>query len=139
VALTAVLLSLPSFAFGGGFGKSTRLKTRGSKVKFDVGRTATQQPAVFRGVVRDRDGHALPGVTIVVRSEESKHQITASTDADGIFSFASLIDGLYRVEMTLEGFKTATMEHLSLNASEVTHATVTLTTFTQDFINKLPL
>jgi len=105
-------------------------------------------------------------VNIEVRDEASKREITAVTDANGAFSIASLNDGLYRVEVTLQGFKPARMEHLQLKASEVTHASVALrldstgmitvgvlvmdpmtrsdgisvsTAFSQDFINKLPL
>ncbi|HEV7768772.1 MAG TPA: hypothetical protein VGQ76_27515 [Thermoanaerobaculia bacterium] len=72
-------------------------------------------------------------------------------------------DGFYRVDVTMLGFKPVSMEHLQLKASEVTHASVTLrldsalmitvgivagdpmtrneglsTTFSKDFIDKLP-
>jgi hypothetical protein len=161
-ALIAALLTLPSLAFGGTTGKKPRLKMRGSRVELKIERVATPQPAVFYGVVREA-GSPLPGVTVAVRDEASKREITAFTDGDGAFRFASLSDGLYRVEVTLEGFKPARMEHLQLKANEVTHASVAMrldltdtimvgalaadplmlshgisTTFTQDFINKLP-
>ncbi|HEV7766632.1 MAG TPA: carboxypeptidase-like regulatory domain-containing protein [Thermoanaerobaculia bacterium] len=157
-ALFATLLLLPSLAFG-----KPRFRTHGSKVKLQVERVATPQPAMFNGVVRERDGSLLPGATVTVRDEKSKREIMTYTDVNGAFRIAGLNDGLYRVDVTLEGFKPATMEHLQLKASEVTHASVTLrldpalmvtigivvddpmqrneglsTTFTQDFINKMP-
>ena len=162
-ALIAMLLSLPAFALGAW--KKPRLRTHGSKVKIAVERVTAPQPAVFQGVVRDQDGgNPIPGVTVVVRDEITKREITVTTDVNGAFEIASLSDGLYRVEVTLEGLKPARIEHLQLKASEVTQADVTLrmdhayavtvgvlvvdpmtsknisvsTTFSQDFINKLP-
>jgi hypothetical protein len=162
-ALITALLSLPSLAFGGTIWKKPRLKTRGSRVELKIEQVATSQPAVFDGVVRDQAGSLLPGVTVAVRDEASKRELTAVTDVDGTFRFASLNDGLYRLEVILQGLRPATMEHLQIKAGEVTHASVALrfdtteaitvgaiapesamtnigvsTTFYQDFINKLP-
>lgn len=160
-SLVAALLSLASLACG----SANWRKPRGSRVKLEVERVATQQLAVFNGVVHDETGLALPGVTIVVRDEAAKREVTAVTDVNGGFNIASLNEGSYRVEVTLPGFKTAKMEHLQLKANEVTRANVALsldsantmtivvgaivvdpltnsgisTTFTQDFIGKLPL
>jgi hypothetical protein len=163
-ALIAALVSLPAFALGGRSCEKPRLKTRGSKVKLTIERIATPRPAVFDGVVREQSGSPLPGVTITLQDETTKHEITAVTDGNGAFSIAALNGGIYRVEMTIEGFKPTTMDHLELKSSEVTHANVSLrleevsftmgiifadpmttmnepnsTTFSQNFINKLPL
>jgi len=162
-ALLTVLVSLPALAFGDATGKKPRLKMHGAKVKIEIERVASAQPAVFTGVVRLQDA-PLPGVTIVVQDEVTKREVTAITDCKGAFSIVSLNDGVYRVEVTLAGLKPARMEHLELRAGEVTHASVALqsaeasetitvgaisvdpiqmnngisTTFTQDFINKIP-
>ncbi len=163
-ALVAALCSLPAFAFGARSCEKPRLKTDGSRVKLEIERLATPQPAAFTGVVRDEAGSPIPGVSIVVREEASARVFTAVTDVNGAFSITSLNDGLYRIEVNLAGFRTAKMEHLELKASEVTHAsvalrvdsTVTITVgalaldtpmmidgvgvrYSQDFINKLPL
>lgn len=165
-ALIAALFSLPAFAFGGKTCEKPRLKTRGSKVKLTIERIATPQRAVFDGVVLYQPGSPLPGVTITLQDETTKSAFTAVTDVNGTFNFAPLNDGIYRVEVTLEGFKPATVEHLELTSREATHASVSMrfdstttdtitvgamtvdplstnegisTTFTQDFINKLPL
>lgn len=162
-ALIAALCSLPAFAFGPRTGDKPRLTSDGSRVKFKIERLATPQPAVFTGVVRDEGGTPLPGVTVAVRDEAATCEFTAVTDVNGAFNIASLKDGLYRIEVTLAGFRPARMEHLQLKASEVTHASVALrldatTTitvgaiaedpmmisdgigmrFSQDFINKMP-
>ncbi len=114
-------------------------------------------------MVRLPSGEPIPGVSVVVRDEATKREVTALTDVNGAFTFAFLSDGLYCVEVTFEGFRPARIQHLQLKAGEVTHARVALrleavqdeiivgaiavdpmhdgisTTFTQDFINKLPM
>ncbi len=155
-ALIAALCTLPAFALGRTCEKP-QLKIHGSKVKLEIERVATPQPAVFTGVVDF--GGPLPGVTITVRNEASKRELRTITDAKGAFKIAALDDGLYRVEVTLAGFGSATLEHLQLKANEVTHASVALgsegititlgglaidpvtingTTFSHDIIKKLP-
>jgi hypothetical protein len=165
-AVIAALLTLPSLALGRTNGKKPRLKRQGSKIELKIERLATLQPAVLDGVVRDQDGMPFPGVTIAVRDESSKHEIAAVTDVNGAFNITSLNDGVYRVDVTLPGIQPVTMEHLQLKAGEVTHASVAVrvvtteeaitvgaigtdwmtmqnigvsTTFSQDFINKIPL
>ncbi|HXH37863.1 MAG TPA: carboxypeptidase-like regulatory domain-containing protein [Thermoanaerobaculia bacterium] len=162
-ALVAALCSLPAFAFGARACEKPRLKTHGSRVKLEIERVTTSQPAVFTGVVRDESGTPIPGVTIAVRNETGTRELTAVTDVNGGFNITPLDDGLYRVEVTLSGFRQAKMEHLQLKASEVTHASVALKVdetatitvgaiasdpmmidggvgvrFSQDFINKMP-
>jgi hypothetical protein len=162
-ALIAALLTLPSLAFGRTNGRKPRLKTQGSRIELEIERVATPQPAIFDGVVGDEAGNPIPGVSIVVQDEASKCEITAVTDVNGAFNIASLNDGVYRVDVTLQGIKPARVEHLQLKAGEVTHANVAMrfctteaitvgaiaedwmtmnsgvsTTFSQDFINKMP-
>jgi Carboxypeptidase regulatory-like domain len=163
-ALIAALCSLPAFAFGARTCEKPRLETHGSRVKLEIERVATPQLAMFTGVVCDESGNPIPGVTIAVQDETAKREFTAVTDVNGAFNIASLNDGLYRIAVTLSGFRPAEMQHLQLKASEVTHAnfalrldaTTSITVgaiaedplvmndgigmrFSQDFINKLPL
>jgi hypothetical protein len=113
-ALIAALFSLPAFAFDG------------SKVKLTIEHIASTRRAVFDGVVRDQSGTPLPGVTITVQNEATKSERTAVTDVKGAFSIAWLNDGIYRIAVTLDGFKPAEVEHLELKASEATHANVSM-------------
>jgi hypothetical protein len=124
-ALVAALCSLPAVAFGARACEKPRLKIQGSRVKLEIERVATSRPAVFTGVVRV-GSVAIPGVTIALRGETSTREYTAVTDANGAFNITPLDDGLYRVEVTLPGFREAKMEHLQLKAGEVTHASVAL-------------
>ena len=101
-------------------------------------------------------------LTVVLRNESGGPEINLVTDAHGAFTFSSLGAGTYRVEFLLAGLKRATIKHLELQPSVVTHVRVTMkveamesitvggagpdplaqtsisTTFTQSFIDKLP-
>ena len=125
-AVVAALLSIPSLAFGGTSCKP-RLITSGSKVKLTVEHVPNAQAAVLTGVVR-MDRTALPGVTVTVRDETTNRYLAAVTDANGAFTITPLQAGIYRVEFTLAGFTTATLEHLEINAGEVIHASAALRT-----------
>jgi hypothetical protein len=159
----AAFLSVSAFAADGSACRKPRLRRHGSKMKLNVEHVLTQQQVVFTGVVADVDANPLPGVTVLIRDETTQRELTAITDANGAFTIASLSDGSYRVEVTLSGFKPAVVEHLPLESHDVAHARVTLrldpammvtvgiiavdslgntgnsTTFTKDFIDKLPI
>jgi len=114
-------------------------------------------------VVHDGQGGTFPGVTVAVRDEATQRAITVVTDAAGSFHIESLVEGSYRVDVLLTGLRPAKIEHLQLNAGEVIRANIGLRldttctvvvgalaaspaansevsmTFTQDFVNKLPL
>ncbi len=159
-AAIAALFSLSAFASDGKTCEKARVK-KGSKVKLAIEQAKTPQKAAFTGVVL-LNGEPLPGVRVLVRNESTKSELRAVTDINGAFANTQLDDGLYRVEMTLESFKPAVIEHLELKSSEVTKAVVAMqfdqvmesitvgavgpepnqpltTTFTQTLINKLPL
>jgi hypothetical protein len=160
-AWVTVLLSLPALAFGGTSCPKPRLgKTRG-RVTLSVEKVAAQKTALFTGTVL-LEGNGLPGVTVTLRDDATAAVTTLVTDVHGKFQTASLPGGTYHVEMIMESMDPATIEHLVLNAGEVTHATVTMklnamvgevimvgviaipdeplsTTCSQDLINKLPL
>ena len=60
----------------------------------------------IRGTVVDRDGAALPGVTIDLESDDLIGSHNAVTDGDGEFKFLVLPPGIYTVTFGLEGFQT---------------------------------
>ena len=130
-------------------------------VKLEVEQAATPQLAAFTGVVRIDDG-VLPGVTVVLRNEATKYELTTVTDINGAFTIAGAAQGMYRVEVMLSGLQPVVVEHLVLNPSEITRARISMrfdavtvttgvttlvesgneplsTTFDQSLINKLPL
>ena len=162
-AVIAALFSVSAFASDGKTCEKPRLRKHGSKVKLQVERAVTPRQAVLTGAVRIEGGDPLPGVTVVLRDEAAQREITTVTDVNGAFTIAALSDGIYRADVKLEGFKSAVIEHLPLKQNEVTHVRVALridaftgtmgiltmdpmmaneptsTTFSQEFINKLPI
>jgi hypothetical protein len=159
-ATVAALLSVPAFALCRSSSKKPRLEIYRSEVSLTTERVATTQPAAFTGVVVV-NGEPVPGVTVTLRNEATRQTVTAVTNANGVFTFASQTDGSYRVDVTLPGLDPRQIEHLELKSSLVTHAHIALhpaalmgevlplvpepvkhdalsITFTQSFIDKLP-
>jgi hypothetical protein len=156
-AAVAMLLSLPAF----GFTLPWRKAHPGFDLKLTTEQVATAQLPVFTGVVVI-DGSPLPGVTVVLRDEIARHEVTTVTDCHGVFKFEGVSAGTYRADLTLAGFKPATLQNLELKTGVVTRASIAMqvaamesitvggaemnpleqpsisTTFTQSFIDKLP-
>ena len=164
-AVMAALMGVASLASASTTGAAPSPGKVQSNVKIDVEQLAAVQPAVFSGVVTDPSGNPVPGVTVTLLDEVSPRVITAVTNEKGKFALPAVDDGVYRLQVSLEGFETAIVQHLALRQCEATHARVALrfdpnavtmtvgiivvdpapvridpmsTTFTQDFINKLP-
>lgn len=71
--------------------------------------------STLSGVVTDGDGLVLPGVTVVVTSEQGT-KLTAVSNEQGIYSVPALDPGTYSVTFTLSGFTTATANGVSVIA-----------------------
>jgi hypothetical protein len=55
------------------------------------------------GTVRDKDGAALPGVTVTIRGDQVPRGQTTTTLSDGAFKFVALLPGSYHVSVELSG------------------------------------
>jgi len=66
-----------------------------------------QATASISGVVRDASGGVVPGVTVVVKDDNTGRAFEAITDADGRYQALGLLAGTYTVTASLSGFKTA--------------------------------
>ncbi|MFN7993478.1 MAG: carboxypeptidase-like regulatory domain-containing protein [Bryobacteraceae bacterium] len=73
----------------------------------------------LEGSVTDVSGQRLPEATVKVVNSATDERYTANADATGAFHFSLLPPGTYQVEFARNGFKTARMIRLVLNASEV--------------------
>jgi carboxypeptidase family protein/TonB-dependent receptor-like protein len=66
---------------------------------------AQQGTGDIRGKVLDQQGAVLPGVTVIVRHQESGLYREAVTGADGLFLMSAMTPGVYEVSAELSGFK----------------------------------
>jgi hypothetical protein len=59
----------------------------------------------FSGRIADQSGAVLPGVTVTATQTETGFTRTVVTDADGSYVMPNLPTGPYRLEVSLEGFR----------------------------------
>jgi hypothetical protein len=79
--------------------------------------SAQETTGAIIGTVKDSTGGALPGVTVVVRSEKTGETRTVVTDASGFYQVRVLPTGTYRLSFTLDGFKTIAQEGVPVEAA----------------------
>ncbi len=66
------------------------------------------------GVATDTTGAVIPGAEVVITNVETGQSLTTTTNEVGIFEVLGLNRGIYNVSVTLEGFKTWTIESAEL-------------------------
>ena len=76
--------------------------------------TAQQGTAQISGRVTDAQGAVLPGVSVVVRNEETGAARDLTSSAEGTYMAAQLTPGRYAVIATLAGFRTMERSRLVL-------------------------
>ena len=62
------------------------------------------------GTVKDQQGGAVSGAAVKITETQTNISRTATTNASGNYTFASLQDGVYKVEAELTGFKRVTRD-----------------------------
>src|SRR5262252_8766532 len=67
--------------------------------------------ATLSGTVVDKDGGNVPGATVVVTKVATGEKLPPQvTNAAGAYSFPGLAPGKYKVNISLQGFKTQEIE-----------------------------
>ena len=69
------------------------------------------------GRVQDKEGTALPGVTVTATQKDTGLTRTTVTESDGTFRLPSVPIGLYTVTVELNGFATVTIDEVRLNVA----------------------
>jgi hypothetical protein len=83
-----------------------------------VSATAQQGTTELRGRVADAQGGVLPGVTVVVRNQETGMFRETTSGPDGTFIASSLVPGTYSVTAELQGFKKFERKDLRLEVGK---------------------
>ncbi len=76
-----------------------------------------QATAQFSGTVRDQSGGVLPGVTVTVTQTDTGLTRTIVTDENGAYVLPNLPTGPYRLEVSLQGFRTYVQTGLVLQVA----------------------
>jgi len=69
------------------------------------------------GTIVDTSGGAIPGAAVKIRNNGTGFEVEVVSGADGGFTVPSLSGGNYAVTVTLDGFKTAVLQSVTLNAA----------------------
>jgi len=88
------------------------------------GQSATT--GALEGSVRDAAGAAVAGAVVTLLNPATDQGQTAETDASGGYRFSMLTPAPYEVTFAAGGFKTARMERVTVNVSEVPALDATL-------------
>src|SRR6058998_2917494 len=78
------------------------------------------------GTVADSSGAVIPGADVKIKNNGTGAEYNTVTASDGGFTVPSLPGGTYSVTVSLMGFKTATLNEVTLNASVPATVKVTL-------------
>ena len=76
-----------------------------------------QATAQLTGTVTDESGAVLPGVTVTATQTDTGLTRTAVTDAQGFYVITNLPTGPYRLEVSLQGFRTYTQTGIVLQVA----------------------
>jgi hypothetical protein len=69
------------------------------------------------GTIVDSSGGVIPGANVKIKNNGTGEEVNTVSGSDGGFSAPSLSGGTYTVTVTLMGFKTATLNSVTLNAA----------------------
>jgi hypothetical protein len=72
--------------------------------------------STLSGTVTDTSGALIPGASVIVKRADTGLTSEAVTNSEGQFTVPQLAAGKYTVSVTLQGFKTATVNDVEINA-----------------------
>ncbi|MGB6303005.1 MAG: TonB-dependent receptor [Acidobacteriaceae bacterium] len=75
---------------------------------------AAQFRASIQGVVTDPSGAVIPGATVTLTDTSTNHTDTATTSADGVYTFNALPPNNFTLTVTAAGFKKKTLNNVQI-------------------------
>ncbi|MGQ0733644.1 MAG: TonB-dependent receptor [Acidobacteriota bacterium] len=87
---------------------------------------AQQATSELQGKVVDQQGSAMPGVTIVIRNQDSGLYREAVSNADGSYFVTAMIPAVYEVSAELPGFKKYARRGVRLEVGKTTTVEIRL-------------
>ncbi len=87
---------------------------------------AQQFSGTLRGTVLDSTGGILPGAEIAIVHIETNETHTVLADSNGSYIAPQLKPGLYRITVTMNGFKTAAINEVKVDVQQTRNVDITL-------------
>src|SRR5262249_17308369 len=81
--------------------------------------TQTVTTGAITGILTDRSGAAIPGVTIIAAERATGATRTAETDASGSYRISLLPPGEYSLRFAAQGFKTLVPPSVKVVVTEI--------------------
>jgi hypothetical protein len=75
------------------------------------------ETASVLGYIRDASGAVVPGAKVTLTNQETKAQVTATTDAQGSYQFTDVKIGQYQISSTAAGFDNTTTRPFSVTVN----------------------
>lgn len=85
-----------------------------------VSASAQTVSGTLRGTITDSNGAAVPNATVTVTSTETGLERTATASGEGVYNFAFLPIGSYRIVATRTDFNKVTQESIRVTLNETT-------------------
>jgi hypothetical protein len=100
----------------------------GLLVSLTATETLAQATAQITGTVKDASGGVLPGASVTATQTDTGFTREVVTDAAGLFSFPGIPVGPYKLEVTLQGFRTSVQTGivLQVNSNQVVPVSLAL-------------
>ncbi|HKP67957.1 MAG TPA: TonB-dependent receptor, partial [Pyrinomonadaceae bacterium] len=70
------------------------------------------------GTISDPNGAIVPGATITIKNTETNITTTATSNTDGVYTVPLLPPGAYTVSASASGFKTSTVENVTVRVDD---------------------
>jgi hypothetical protein len=78
------------------------------------------------GTVQDQTGAVIPGITVRLEDQATRHEETSVTSSDGTFVFPTLQVGTYQLTVTVTGFQTAVYTGITVDAGRISNVPIDL-------------
>jgi hypothetical protein len=78
------------------------------------------------GTITDSSGAAVTGASVSIKETQTNLSFTTKTNEDGNYTFSSIQDGVYTVEVSLQGFKKVIQENIQVKVNTTVRVDLTL-------------
>src|SRR5262249_25262787 len=78
-----------------------------------------QSTGTLRGGVSDSDGGVVPDVLVVLRNSSIGFERMTRTDHDGLYQFAGVAPGTYRMEVQATGFRLQVVDEIAIETGRM--------------------